>query len=137
MLDGIPRNEFQAKSLQTLYGNSILGVLALTAEVELLVERFQKRRFCNACNSIVSLNNKDSSDTICPRCGAEDHLVRRKDDEPNIVRERFKVYENQTASLFEFYSSRKILYKFDALDTVEKVYVFLANCILQKIDGKC
>lgn len=137
LLDGIPRNLPQADALDHLLSNKLLGIIALTADVDNLVERFQKRWFCQACSSIVSLNNSPTSDTVCVHCGAKNTLIRRKDDDPAIVRERFKIYADQTSSLLKFYSERKILHEFNALDSVEKLYVQIANCIIQKIDGKC
>ncbi len=137
LLDGIPRNHIQALELEKRYPGKLQAVLALKANLDNLVNRFEKRWFCQACQRIVSLSNSPSADTVCEHCGEQETLIRRKDDSPDVIRDRFKVYMQQTASLLEFYSNHKILYEFDALKPVEEIYAYLASNVLQKINGMC
>ena len=50
------------------------------------------------------------------------HLMRRKDDEPDAVRNRLRVYHAQTAPVLAWYKANKgPLREIDALGTVDEV----------------
>ena len=44
---------------------------------------------------------------ICDNCGGK--LIQRKDDTPETVRERLKVYHTETEPLVDFYAERGLL----------------------------
>jgi adenylate kinase len=47
--------------------------------------------------------NAPAKEGTCDRCGAA--LVHRSDDEPDTVRRRLEVYQEQTAPLVDFYET--------------------------------
>ena len=58
--------------------------------------------------------------TRCDKCGGI--LVRRKDDEPEAVRNRLAVYQQQTAPVIDWYQSQGTrIIGIDALGTPERV----------------
>jgi adenylate kinase len=56
----------------------------------------------------------------CEKCGGK--LVRRKDDEPEAVRNRLEVYRKQTAPVIDWYGDQKMkVLKIDADAPVDEV----------------
>jgi adenylate kinase len=58
--------------------------------------------------------------TKCEKCGAK--LVRRKDDEPEAIRNRLEVYRTQTAPVIDWYGDNKMkVLRIDADAPVDEV----------------
>ena len=45
----------------------------------------------------------------------------REDDKPEIIKNRFKTYNNETQPLIPFYEDRKILININGMQKIEKV----------------
>ena len=72
---------------------------------EAIAERMTGRRVCPDCGASYHIvNKKHVKEGICDSCGAE--LVQRKDDAPETVADRLKVYHDQTEPLKGFYESK-------------------------------
>ena len=54
---------------------------------------------------------------ICDSCGGK--LIQRKDDTPETVRERLKVYHKETAPLADFYAERGLLKRVSVVGSKE------------------
>jgi adenylate kinase len=65
---------------------------------EELVKRLSGRTVCESCQTPYTGREPGST---CEKCGGT--LVRRKDDEPEAVRNRLAVYKRQTAPVIEWY----------------------------------
>ena len=50
------------------------------------------------------MNNRPKTEGICDNCGAE--LVIRKDDAPDTVRDRLRVYHTRTELLKDYYAKQ-------------------------------
>ncbi|HET6761471.1 MAG TPA: adenylate kinase, partial [Gemmatimonadaceae bacterium] len=58
--------------------------------------------------------------TACAKCGGK--LVRRKDDEPEAIRNRLEVYRAQTEPVIGWYEDQKMkVNRVDATGTVDEV----------------
>jgi len=58
--------------------------------------------------------------SACEKCGGK--LVRRKDDEPDAIRNRLEVYRRQTAPVIDWYEDHKMkVEKVDADGPVDEV----------------
>ena len=55
----------------------------------------------------------------CDKCGAD--LVHRADDQPEAIRNRLKVYSEQTAPLIDYYEQKGILRNIQATGGIQKV----------------
>jgi len=120
ILDGFPRTVAQAKALDQLVGK-IDKVLYLKCDEDCIVRRLSARRVCPICGTTYNLlTNPPKNDKICDRCNGK--LIRRNDDEEEVIRERLKVYERQTAGLKEFYAKEGILYEVDGSLSATQVY---------------
>lgn len=136
LLDGIPRNLSQAKEFDVLIGkfsSKVDLVLSLSAELDQLIERFEKRWTCSACGKIESLSPQtDISKYICTSCEKVGTMFRRKDDEPETVKKRFTVYQQETQPLISFYADRNNLCVVDGLQHPEIVYAEIVSILLRK-----
>lgn len=101
ILDGFPRTIPQAEALDSM-GINIDKVVDIEVPDEAIAERMTGRRVCPDCGASYHLvNKKPAKEGICDNCGAE--LVQRKDDAPETVADRLKVYHDQTEPLKGYY----------------------------------
>jgi adenylate kinase len=72
------------------------------------MERMAGRRVCEHCGAsyhLVAVPPKQEG--VCDSCGGK--LIRRKDDDPEIVHSRLDIYHQQTKPLIDFYAARGTL----------------------------
>lgn len=105
ILDGVVRTVAQAEGLATMLvelGRKVDAVLVFDVDDERLVERLSARTVCDRCQTPYTGR---AAGEPCDKCGGR--LVRRKDDEPEAVRNRLKVYKAQTEPVIMWYSERQ------------------------------
>ncbi len=124
ILDGFPRTVPQAEGLEkvlTDLGESVNHVLSMKVDSELLVKRLTARRVCPDCGRGYNLQTQPpNKEGICDACGAS--LIQRSDDVEKTIRNRLKVYENQTAPLEGFYRGKGLLHLIDGVGTIGEVF---------------
>jgi adenylate kinase len=121
ILDGYPRTIAQAEALRRLDGGRPEAVLDLEVGVETLVARLSSRRVCPRCGAVYNLAGKRPRiEGVCDLCGAV--LVRRPDDEPEVIRERIRVYQERTEKLRGFYKARSAYRRVDGEGRPEEVF---------------
>ena len=107
ILDGVPRTIGQAEAMEKA-GIKIDAVVAIEISEEEILRRMSGRRVCEACGSSYNMEAiPPKVEGICDNCGGK--LIQRKDDTPETVRERLKVYHKETAPLADFYAERGLL----------------------------
>jgi adenylate kinase len=100
ILDGFPRTVPQATALdEMIRDRGLLTVLHMVVPFEELVKRLHIRRICNACGANADPAMPDGA--RCPKCGGE--FVQRTDDSEEIVRERLRVFQDETSPLVQYY----------------------------------
>jgi adenylate kinase len=107
ILDGYPRTIAQAEYFESLCHEGQIAVLAIGILVddEVLVERLSRRKTCTRCGKIFNADHGPAPGSgRCDECGGE--LMLRRDDRPDVVRERLQVYHQTTRPLVEFYCRR-------------------------------
>ena len=107
ILDGVPRTIAQAEALEKA-GITFDAVVSIEISEEEILSRMTGRRVCEACGSsynVVAVPPRREG--ICDNCGGR--LIQRKDDTPETVRERLKVYHTETEPLVDFYAQRGLL----------------------------
>jgi adenylate kinase len=111
ILDGFPRTLGQARALdEALMGRKekIDRVLLVDVSDEELVRRLSGRWICRSCQTPYhEVNNPPKVKGRCDRCGGE--LYQRDDDKPETVRNRLRVYHEQTSPLIDYYKAQKKL----------------------------
>lgn len=104
ILDGYPRKISQAKALEEM-GVEIDKVVEIAVPDEVIQSRLSGRRVCEVCGCSYHIQFKPTAkEGVCDSCGGR--VVIRKDDEPETVKDRLKIYHEQTAPLKEFYSNK-------------------------------
>lgn len=120
ILDGAVRTVPQAEGLGAMLaeiGKKVDNVLLFDVEDEELVKRLSTRTVCQGCQT--PYMGRDPG-TACAKCGGK--LVRRKDDEPEAIRNRLEVYRSQTEPVIGWYKGQKMkVNKVDATGTVDEV----------------
>ncbi len=112
ILDGFPRTVAQASALDTmLNGRDPLVIMELAVPDETLVRRLSRRRVCSDCGVVGTPQSDGSGSVRCTACGGP--LVQRSDDREEVVRERLRVYREQTSPLVEFYGHRPTYHSVD------------------------
>lgn len=101
ILDGFPRTIPQAEALDAM-GINIDKVIDIEVSDEKIAARMSGRRVCKDCGNSYHLEYKrPKAEGSCDACGAE--LVQRKDDAPETVLERLRVYHEETEPLKDYY----------------------------------
>ena len=124
LLDGFPRTIAQAEALEKVLarGNKKLDqVLDIEVGEEELVRRLTGRRTCRSCGKIYHLVfDPPKAPTTCDVCSGD--LVQREDDGEETVRNRLRVYQEQTYKLIDYYRKRDLLSVIDGKQKVETVF---------------
>jgi len=132
ILDGFPRTLAQAEGLEALLaeeGLKLDAVLYLGVPEEDLVRRLAGRRVCSGCGAVYNVHTSAAAtDGICDSCGAA--LEIRDDDREDVVRNRLRVYRENTEPLLGRYrTSATLLHELAAVGTVDEVYGELLGLI--------
>ena len=101
LFDGVVRTVPQAQGLATVcaeLGTRVDAVLAFDIDDEEIVHRLAGRTVCESCQTPYTGRAPGSK---CDKDGGT--VVRRKDDEPEAIRNRLAVYERQTAPVLAWY----------------------------------
>lgn len=117
LLDGFPRNIFQAQQLDTF--SKVDAVINIGVDLSLLMGRLCGRRVCKSCGESYHVDFLGGK-TTCEKCGGE--LYQRKDDNEETVGNRLKVYTEQTAPLIDHYAKKGILLDIDGVGTIDEVF---------------
>ncbi len=133
LFDGFPRNIHQAQELERILARHNLK-LALAIELYLpedeILRRISGRSYCPVCGAIFNeITNPPLKDGICDKCGAR--LIRRPDDDPQVIKNRIRVYNEETKPLADYYKTQGIYRQISALGDKETVFKRLT----QVIDG--
>ncbi|MFA7255225.1 MAG: adenylate kinase [Candidatus Omnitrophota bacterium] len=112
ILDGYPRTIVQSEALEKFFAKEKIALTAainFMASEKVLVDRLSGRRGCPKCGKIYHVRNMPpKKDGICDVDGEK--LTTRKDDEPETILNRLKVYHESTKPLVEFYRKRGLLH---------------------------
>jgi adenylate kinase len=112
LLDGFPRTVAQAEGLAPMskeINRELDAVIYFKTSEEVVLFRLGGRRVCGNCGAIYhALNRPPKVEGICDDCGS-DQVIIRKDDEPTTIKNRLKVYDEETAPLISFYESTGLL----------------------------
>lgn len=121
ILDGAVRTVPQAEGLAEMLtglGRAVDVVLLFDADSEELVRRLSGRTTCDVCQTPFTGLEAGGE---CPKQDGG-HLIRRKDDEPDAIRRRLEVYDEQTAPVIAWYEKHGIpVRRIDGLGALDDV----------------
>jgi len=105
ILDGYPRTLEQAKILESI--TKIDVILLLNVPDWIIIERLSSRRICRDCGTVYNIRFlKPKVEGICDKCTGP--LYQRSDDNPEVIKKRLQVYQEQTRPLLEYFKEKKV-----------------------------
>ncbi len=124
VLDGFPRTPAQAQALESMlrdFRGQVDVVPFITAGEDVLIERLGGRWTCrtNGGHVFNEKTNPPKNDKKCDFDGAE--LYQRDDDKPETVKNRIKVYFEQTSPLISYYRDHGKLVEIDGTQPIDRV----------------
>jgi len=126
ILDGYPRTEAQAHSLDTLLaakGMKLDHVIELVVDEDALVERITGRFTCANCGEGYHDTFKlPKVEDVCDECGSTE-FKRRPDDNAETVRTRMEEYRTKTAPIIPHYEPKGLVRRVDGMANIEAVSV--------------
>ena len=126
IIDGFPRTINQADKISK--ATKIDKVVNIQASDEIIIGRLSKRKVCSKCGFIYHLIYiKPKKEGICDKCGSE--LYQRKDDEPEAIKERLKVYRNETEPLIDYYKDKRLIVDVDGSGIPEKEFELVLKAV--------
>lgn len=127
VLDGYPRNEDQAKLLDSI-GVRLQKVIEIKVSDEKILERLGGRRVCGRCGEIYHVvNKKPEVENLCDFC--KEKLEIRKDDQEQTIKKRLEIFHNQTEPLEEYYKEKGIFFIVDGEEDLKVVSKMLFRLI--------
>ncbi|MEV3935110.1 adenylate kinase [Glycomyces sp. NPDC049804] len=126
LLDGYPRNTEQAKVLDRVLeaaGATLDLALELVASDDEVVRRLSGRRVSKSTGKVYHLEFDPPADPD------SDDLYQRTDDQPETIKNRLKVYAEQTAPLVGYYEAQGKLVRIDAIGEVSEITERALNAI--------
>jgi adenylate kinase len=124
ILDGYPRTEAQARSLEALLdekGMKLDHVIELAVDEEALVDRITGRFSCASCGEGYHERYKQPrQDSVCDLCGSP-NFKRRPDDNEETVRNRLAEYRAKTAPILPFYEAKGLVRRVDGMAPIKQV----------------
>ncbi len=135
ILDGFPRTVAQAQALDKMLselGAKLDYVLYFEVSWDVVKERLLGRRVCKNCGAIYHIKNKPpENEGVCDLCGGE--LYQRKDDTEEVIKNRFEVYEEQTAPVIDFYKTKGLLKTINSNTSAEDTYSQIEALISDRV----
>jgi adenylate kinase len=126
VLDGYPRNLDQAEFLSE--ETDLDHVVFLSVPEDVLVERLTGRRVCDDCGANYHVEfDQPGEEGVCDECGGE--LIQREDDTEETVRERLRVYRENTEPVVEHYRDEGTLVEVSGEGTPDEVFGRLRDVV--------
>lgn len=140
LLDGFPRTIAQAEALKEYLNKNnknITAVINLNVPDEDIIKRTSSRVICSNKECGASYNTifmPPKVEGICDKCGSP--LIKRKDDNPETIKERLKVYYKNTQPLIDYYEKEGLLESIDINIYLENTKEVTTEKAVKIIDGR-
>lgn len=113
VFQGSPRTVEEGKEitplLEKLYGKTNIKIFLLELSIDQSIWRNSHRRICELMRHPILYNKETVKLTKCPLDGSK--LIKRALDKPEIIKKRFKVYEEQTLPLLDYFEKKNFVVK--------------------------
>ena len=136
LLDGFPRTQPQAESLDTALSEvseRVDLVPSLSVPDEAIVDRITGRRICPTCDAVYHVKTlPPAKKDVCDRDGTP--LIHRTDDTEEVVKQRLAAYHEQTSPLEIYYREKGILAEVDGTRGVDAVFGELLEVVRSRLN---
>ena len=130
ILDGYPRTLEQAKTLDAI--TKIDAILLLDVSDWIIIERLSSRRICRNCGTVYNVRFlKPKVEGICDKCGGS--LYQRSDDNPEVIKKRLQVYQEQTRPLLEYFKAKKVPFVASSTPTLDTPPELIVDKIIAEL----
>lgn len=119
IMDGFPRTRNQAEELSRMPADSEKAIYLLVDE-DIVVVRLLYRLTCACGETFNSRTEPPKKEGICDECGRP--LKKRTDDNEETIRNRIKVYKEQTEPAIDFYRAGGNLIEIPAEGSIENIF---------------
>lgn len=121
LLDGFPRTIPQAEALDRFLKGTPVIALNLMVSDDVIIKRAEGRLTCKKCGQVYNRSfAQPAVENVCDKCSGE--LFQRQDDSPAVVKERLKVYSEQTKPLILFYEKKGVLHQVNGENPPDTVF---------------
>ncbi|HJP82595.1 MAG TPA: adenylate kinase [Fimbriimonadaceae bacterium] len=124
VLDGFPRTIRQAEALDEMLDELEMPldrVISIEVDDEVILQRLAGRMGCTKCGEIYhSVTKPPKREGICDKCNSP--LFVRSDDKPETIRERLRVFKENTAPVRDYYRAKGLLKVVDGKLDPEDAY---------------
>ncbi len=124
IFDGTPRRSAEIKALEKILkknGRDITHVFFVQISQKETINRLSKRYICQKCGKIFIIEkNNVNKLKKCPKCNGD--IIRRKDDTPEGIKQRLKLYKERTFPVVEYYRQKQKLIEINGEQPPEKVF---------------
>lgn len=131
LFDGFPRTVAQAEALDAMLadlGLSLEKAISLEVDDEVVVERLGGRLVCPIDGSTYHRKfGPPQAEGRCDRCGAE--LIVRKDDNPETIRERLRVFRESTRPVLDYYESQGKVARVPSAGSPDEVFAAIIEAL--------
>ncbi len=130
IIDGFPREVDEAEMFEKI--DRLDAVIFIKVSEETILDRLHGRLQCRRCGKIYhTRNNPPKKDRLCDKCKTE--LYERIDDkDEKVIRERFKVYHEETEPVVKYYKKKGLLKEVNGEGLVSEVVKNIERVIRQK-----
>jgi adenylate kinase len=124
ILDGFPRTIDQAKALDKQLvelDRRVTAAVLIDVSDEEVVRRLSGRRMCVKAGHNYHVEfDPPKREGVCDQDGSR--LIQRDDDEPDVVRNRLRVYHEQTEPLIDYYDDQGLMRRIDGTRSPTEVH---------------
>jgi len=122
VLDGFPRTLGQASALdkELEVKGGLDTVLYINVPEDELIRRLSGRMICRECQTPYHQHSSPPKEAgKCDKCGGE--IYQRDDDKIEAVKNRIKVYAEETEPLVQYYQKARKLEEVDGQGSIDEV----------------
>ena len=121
ILDGFPRTIPQAEALAEMDKARLEIVIGIEVGSETLIRRLSGRLVCSGCRTVYNTSVRPpANESACDLCGGR--LERRTDDAPEVIRQRIRVYQEETEKLKDYYLRKSVYREVDGEGTIDETF---------------
>ncbi len=124
ILDGFPRTIEQAKALDkqlSELGRRVTAALLIDVPDDEVIKRLSGRRVCVKSGHNYHVDyDPPKHEGVCDQDGSR--LIRREDDDPEVISNRLRVYHDQTAPLIDYFDEKGVMRRIDGTRGAAEVH---------------
>jgi len=124
ILDGFPRTTPQAEALDAKLGElsrAVTAVLLIDVSDDEVVRRLGGRRTCEENGHVFHVEfEPPQQEEVCDIDGSA--LIVRDDDDPEVIKNRLRVYHQQTSPLIDYFDEKGVMRRIDGTRDAAEVH---------------